>query len=465
MANAWFWGSVAFLAFGWGMWSGWSRSFPFDLARGAVKTGLAAFAPSSDPAATFRSMFEWDVQGVPLDSLQARRVRFAKVGTSLGGSVLAVGGWGRWDEHCPEAGACSAVEFSPRAAVVRAWPFDPRALLQAPNVARSPGGHEVALGVESASALNVSGVARFKNGDLLAVLLYQVGHFPPYQGMARIDGAGRVLWTRRDWSHHEPLVSAGDTVWVAGLKLAESPVRVPPFVDFACPQKILADVIRVVDGDGGLVKEVPLLDIVANSPWAPVLQRPPQPCTPFHLNSIAFLQDDISGLADGLPGDLVLSMRNLSAFAVVGRGDHELKRYVRGSFHMQHSVRHLGGSKFIMFDNRTTLVAAPPEASRVLVVDVATGEETILFPKDSSRFRDWYSSINGSLSLSPGGDRVLASYSRIGRAVEIRLEDGAVLAEFDDLHMIPQEGRASPQGQGVARSLWSQYLYVDERRQ
>ena len=466
LARAWFWGAIAFLAFGWGMWSGWSRSFPFDLARRAVKTGLEAFASSATPAAALRARFEWDVPDVPAESLQARRVRFAEAGASLGGAVVAVGGPGRYAEHCPETG-CAAVEFSREGAgVTRAWRYDPRALLQAEDLMLSRG-HEVAVGVESADALDVFSVASYENGDLLAVLLFRAGHFPSYYGVARLGEAGRVSWARRDYSHHDPLVGAGDTAWVAGAQLAEGPVVVAPFVHFPC-DVVTLDAIRAIDGAGRLAMDAPLLDMFVGSEWAPVLQRSPEPCDPFHLNSIAFVREDVSGLPGVLPGDFVLSLKNLSAFAVVGRESLELKRYVRGSFHAQHSVLHLGGSEFVMFDNRRAYADGPPdgdgtpEASRVLVVDAATGEETVLFPKDDSRFGDWYSYNEGRISLSPDRTRVLASYSRMGRGVEIRLEDGAVLAEFDDLHDV--RGALRPPDAGVARWLSARYSYRDEGR-
>ncbi len=64
------------------------------------------------------------------------------------------------------------------------------------------------------------------------------------------------------------------------------------------------------------------------------------------------------------------------------------------------------------------------------------------------------------MSLSPDRSRVLASYSRVGRAVEIRLEDGAVLAEFDDLHDV--RGAPWPPGGALARSTSTRLVYRDD---
>ncbi len=377
LARAWFWSAIVLLAFGWGMWSGWSRSFPFDLARRAVKTAGQLVGP--DP----RWARRWAPDPASLDRLEAGRLRFAgsEGDRGLGGVVLAAGGPGRFREFCPGAGACLAVQFSPSGEVAGAWPFDPAVLMAAPG---RDLGVEKAPGVDSEDELEVFAVAPYGNGDLAATFHYAHGHFPEYAGMARIDGAsGDVLWYQRDYSHHEPLVGAGDTTWVAGLTLVEGgSSSAPPFLDLPCDGTIRADMIRVVDGGGRLLDEAPLLEIVADSPWGLVLQDPPEPCDPLHLNSISAVRDDVSGLAGVEPGDLVLSLRNLSAFAIVGRQTYNVKRWVRGTFHRQHRVLHLGGSEFVMFDNRSSRETRLRGASRVLVVDVATGEERVVFPKN-----------------------------------------------------------------------------------
>lgn len=457
------------------MYSGWSESFPFGFARSAVKTALNVATPAGGRH-TYYS-WAWHPVPTPPDSVAAGRVRFPGAGGGgrgserLGGAVVAMGGFGAYREHCPRADACLAVEFSPSGEVSRAWPLSRAALAAAPGPSL---GHEVALGWDSAEQLRVFAVAPYEDGDLSAVFQYRGGHSPSYLGVARIDGAtGQALWFRRDYSHHEPLVAAGDTVWVAGAALADGPLRAPPFARLACHDVVVLDLVRAVDEAGKLVEEVHVLDVLANSPWAPVLALAPDPCDPFHLNSIAFVRDDVAGLPGVEPGDLVLSFRNLSAFAVVGRENWQVKRYVRGTFHRQHSVLHLGGSKFIMFDNRQPVAGRERRAaadsmagaSRVLVVDVASGEEQVVFPGEAApqRFKAWRSGIHGKISVSPDGTRVLASYSVMGRAVEIRLEDGVVLAEFDDVHDVRGTLRWRA-GADVMRKWPSRYLYRNERR-
>ena len=75
-----------------------------------------------------------------------------------------------------------------------------------------------------------------------------------------------------------------------------------------------------------------------------------------------------------------------------------------------------------MFDNHSAHGDAPPKASRVLVVDVATGEERVVFPGGGGggggSAGQWHSRESGHVSLSPGGARALVSYSRMGKALE-----------------------------------------------
>lgn len=198
--------------------------------------------------------------------------------------------------------------------------------------------------------------------------------------------------------------------------------------------------MREIDGAGRVLREVPVLDALLESRYAPILQFAP-PCDPTHLNSIDVLGGDAGG-ADGLaPGDLVASLRNLSAFAVLDRRTHSVKRLVRGSFFQQHDVLHLGGSRFLLFDN----VGEDADGfgpSRLLLVDVADGDETTVFPNAATPdyLREAFFTLReGSIFLSPDRRRAIATAKWTGLAVEVRLADGAVLTVFNAVHDVPPE--------------------------
>lgn len=448
--------SVAALAFGAGLQAVWTEAAPWKVVRRGVKS-LAGMVAAQKEGRLDSVMWLADVSA---DSIEARRIRMVAPG-GLRDPVVAEGGWWQFDEHCPEG--CLAVEYGGPVESVRATPFRPD-LLDAARIADSP--REKTFGANSNDEIETFYMTAYPNGDLLAVFFYPDFHFPSFAGVARVKRGGEPIWHRRDYSHHEPHVAAGDTAWVPGAELEED-VRLPGDLGvWSCERHpTYVDVVNVLDADGALVEQVSLVAAFAQSPWASVLLTA-DPCDPFHLNSVSLVRDDVSGLDGVRPGDVVLSMRHLSAVAILDGRTHALKRYVTGTFGAQHSVKHLRGSEFVMFDNNgghgRRRDGARYAYSRVLVVDFATGEETVVFPKsDSERHRNWITTARGRISISPDGERALASYTEQGRAVEVRIEDGEVLAEFDFLHDMRRSGLRPPDS-NVLRSTNTNAFYGRE---
>ena len=142
----------------------------------------------------------------------------------------------------------------------------------------------------------------------------------------------------------------------------------------------------------------------------------------------------MDGLDDVNPGDIVLSVLNIGGFIILDGESHSLKRLVRGTFVMQHSVQHLEGSKFLMFDNRGGDAVGGP--SRLFMVDLATGRETTIFPRADTpdSVRELFSSVEGKIDISPDRRRVIMSFTEEGVAVEVRISDGEALNVFRSLH-------------------------------
>ena len=193
--------------------------------------------------------------------------------------------------------------------------------------------------------------------------------------------------------------------------------------------------MNVIDPAGRLLRETSVFDAILESPYASLLLHA-NPCDPTHVNSVHRLGADAAGA--GLePGDLVVSIRNLHAFALLDRETHQLKRMVRGGFMKQHSVLHLEGPRFLLLDNQGG--RTPDGAlgvSRLLMVDAASGEETTIFPnhRTPGHLRELYTSNRGGVSVSPDRRRALVTFSREGKAVEVRIADGAVLVVLHSLH-------------------------------
>ena len=440
---------AAVLAFGAGMHAVWARSLPWRLTRDAVKS-LAGIVAASAVSPMDLGVAEF--VDVPADSVAANRVRLFGDGPLRDRIVLGGGRW-HFGERCGGMG-CLAVEYAGAGQAGRATPIAPDLLGAGPE---PPAGvrWEKTPGVDGSDVITPFWLASYANGDLLVVLEYMNFHFPPYAGVARVNREGRLLWRRRDYSHHEPWIGAGDTAWIATASL-ESEVQLPGDLGkWRCDDgPSLVDAVQGLDENGNPFEEISLVEAFAASPWASLLVAA-EPCDPFHLNSVARVGGDFSGSGGARPGDFVLSLRNLSAVALLDGRTHALKRLVRGTFARQHSVKHLRGSQFVLFDNqggRGRRSGTRYAYSRVLVVDLATGDETVLFPmQDSERYWNWWSGLRGRISLSPDRTRLIAAFTELDKVVEVRIEDGEPLAEFDFAHDVRRFTGSSAADSSVAR--------------
>ena len=366
-------------------------------------------------------------------------------GDALDEPVLWYGGRFQFMEFCPEWG-CLAVQFGTDGEVAHAWPLRPDALEQAPDAATGEFLRELAPGFSFVRDVLPMTMSRYPNGDLLVVFFDGKGTSSPrYFGAARIDGAGYPVWFRRDYGHHWPRIERDGSALVLGRSPGNESIAVPignTSVMLDCPGRFGVDSLDVIDGNGRLLDSIDLVGAMLDSPFAPVLldgfhlseQLPRTPCNPLHANFVHRIVGDVQDVWGVSSGDLVVSMRDLSAFAILDAGSGRVKRLARGSFRSQHSVHHWEGSRFLLFDNLGRDGAHGP--SRLLMVDLADGRETTIFPNDGTpeALRGLFSSYSGKISISPDRRRALVAFTLAGVAVEVRLSDGAALKVFRSLH-------------------------------
>ena len=380
---------------------------------------------------------------VPPERAASNRFEFV-ASDALSGPVLWQGGRYQFLEYCPDGG-CLAVEFTATGHVAHAYPFRNDELEQAAADAQSDEFPYELSPAASFRDVDVIGISRYANGDLLVVFHFSPGTAFPYgAGVARIDRDGHPVWFRRDYSHHWPHIEEDSVALVPGalvgsgfisLKLL-SPLRLK-----CRTGRPYLDAIGIIDGNGQLLKRINLLNALRDSPFEHIMQstskprhRPSALCDPLHLNFVHRLRDDAGGTWGLAPGDLVASLRNLSAFAILDGESGRVKRLVRGSFFYQHSVQHLTGSTFLMFDNYGNDGVYGP--SRLLKIDLADSRETTLFPNDQTPepLRNLFSAYQGVIDISPDRQRAMISFTLEGIAIEVRLADGAVLNVFHSLH-------------------------------
>lgn len=392
--------------------------------------------------------------------VETHRFEFVAAST-LTDPIRVPGGLGRFTEYCPGHAGCLAVEYADNGAVVHAYPYRPEEIEKTPPLVDFP--YEQPLGFSMRDVGEPWDILQYANGDLLVVFSSNVSH--PYGlGVVRVDRDGWPIWRRRDYSHHEPHITEDDVTLVPSLRIGKIPSAYNHLhkrgLRTCQGEDAYLDFIHIIDGEGQLLKEISILDALLESPYAPIL-RYTDSCDPTHLNSV----HELGGTAGGgsiRPGDLVVSLRNLSAFAILDGGTHRLKRLFRGGFFLQHSVVHLEGSRFLMFDNLGREGRHGP--SRLLMLDVADGVETTIFPNDSTpeHLRNLHSRWRGSVSISPDRRRVFLTFSLAPKAVEVRISDGAVLTVFNSLHDVSHLDSLSEERKTMAVMLTLQPIrYID----
>ena len=448
--------AIALASFAYGGLVGRYKLFPFSVVSDGLKTLRTMYEVHKETdAGRFRCF-----AAVPPDSAASNRFEFV-AGDALSSSVLWHGGRYQFLNYCPDWG-CLAVEFTATGQVAHAYPFRPDELEQAADAASSDEfPYELSPAFSFVRDVVVAAISRYANGDLLVVFRHSTA-FPFGAGVARIDRTGHPIWFRRDYSHHWPHLEDDGVALVPGMLVGSESIsfeRAQKTITIKCREsRPYLDAISTIDGDGQLLKRINLIDALRDSPFAHIMQSTSEPerhldaqcdplhlnfvrrlradaqCDPLHLNFVHRLRDDASGTWGLAPGDLVASLRNLSAFAILDGESGRVKRLVRGSFFYQHSVQHLTGSTFLMFDNWGSDGVYGP--SRLLKIDLADGRETTVFPNDKTPepLRHLFTHIEGQIDISPDRQRAIVVFTKKGVAVEVRLADGAVLNVFRSLH-------------------------------
>lgn len=410
--------------------------FPYPQIRGAGLT-LRALVKS-------QSAFHGKMVGsteVPADD--AERSRWSVYDSASDRlPVIVNGGLNQFLDLCAGDG-CLAVAYDATGKVSHTWPYRPAEIFAVDSTGGSYP-HEL-LGFDPRVDVYPLSVQRYSDGDILVNFQARTGRaFPFAMGVSRIGPDGKPVWTRFDYSHHWSTLAKDGTAYVPGLKVGEGGLRFTIGSPLSRKRFLLdcksgspqLDTVQIIDNKGNLSEEIDLVPLLMQSNWAGLLPESTDFCDPLHLNYIDLIGTDAGpGLE---PGDLVLSLRNLSRFAILDGKTRRIKRMIAGGFVQQHSVHHLRGSKFLIFDNRGGDGDGP--ASRIVELDIATGVERRVFPnKDAPEpYTSVFSNVAGYLDISPDRKRVIASFTHTGRAFEVDIASGKLLAVFDNLHSLSE---------------------------
>lgn len=257
------------------------------------------------------------------------------------------------------------------------------------------------------------------------------------QSTFRMDVCGDVVWRLPNLGHHSVDLAPDGTLWLPEENYVPAdgevdiPNATPPFHDWLITNRSLdgeklrsysvAEILR----DNGLGS---LLYATSQEPGAPEITD-----DPLHLNSVKVLPKGVqSRLFD--PGDLVVSLRNISTLLVLDGDTMEVKWHRTGPFLRQHDPIFLPGDRISVFDNRPIASEDGSFESQIMEVNARTGETKVVLGGDGPGDEPFYSEIqgdherlpNGNILVTPAAEGRVLEYTRDGRLAwswQNRLDD------------------------------------------
>lgn len=458
--------TLALVLFGFmgGLFVGETKVPPYRFLANGAKTIYYTFKSFSAPP--YLGQFQGRDTGIALSDLSGIRFNGTSEAAGQPGTILVGGGLNEYLELCPDDG-CIAVEIDREGNVLHAYPYRPDAIFAADMTEGSL--YREAVPSDPRLIQRPLGLQRYDNGDLLVTFQSSVdGMFPFAAGAARIDHDGNPVWFRFDYSHHWSTLLDDGLALVPDLAIADGSWRVPVGPNgknlwLGCrtghPQ---VDGIHILDGDGQVVRRIDVAAAILESPWSSMLAETTDSCDPLHINFADILDDSAPG-GPFSPGFYVISLRNISALAVIDPATDRITAMMRGNFVQQHSVNYLSGTKVLLFDNWGG-DADVGRASRLMEIDLAAGTERRVFPQPGTPEAEagLFSDRGSHVAISADKTRALVSYSGEGRGYEVDIATGRVLLTYDNLHDISRlEKASSAQKRELSRSNLYGMYYLD----
>ena len=261
----------------------------------------------------------------------------------------------------------------------------------------------------------------FDNGDLLAVY--------DWLGIIKVDRESRLLWSREGRNHHDLDVLDDGTIpgrrGSLTIYVLEGESRIIPWIDPRRP--VAEDYIAVLEPDGTLRRRFSLLDAFVRSSYAPILEGMPAWGDIMHTNTLEVLDGRYEDLLPAFrEGNLLVSVREMDAVAVVDPEREEVVWAVTGLWRLQHEPALVEPGNLMIFNNQ----ARVGQASEVVEIDPRTQELVWVYPPDPRI--PFYSEACGSNARLPNGNTLITE-SDNGRAIEVT-PGGEIVWEFLNPH-------------------------------
>jgi len=247
------------------------------------------------------------------------------------------------------------------------------------------------------------------------------------RGIVKVDRASKVLWEAPIHVHHDLWPGEDGAIYALSHEAAVVP-------DIHPTLPILSDAVAILDARGRIEKTITILDLLRRSGYAYLLPRLQNVAIPaknrvldvFHLNHVEPLDGSLASRSDIYrKGNLLISIRNLNAIAIVDPGAEKIVwLWGPGNLTYQHHPRMLPDGNILVFDNGT-------QRSQVIELDPLTQRVVWRYAPDG-----FFSALAGGVQRLANGDTLITE-SMKGRAFEVT-PSGAKVWEYANPEITPK---------------------------
>jgi hypothetical protein len=288
----------------------------------------------------------------------------------------------------------------------------------------------------------------YPNGDLLAV--YDgIGDTPHGYGLVKIDRDSNLIWKYLRNAHHDVDVAPDGRVYALTHEIVHEPFA--PRLHLRPPR--IDDFLVELSPDGQELRKIPLLQAHVGTPYLRLLDSAPWYLTRsgdyLHTNTVNYIDARTAERFEfAEEGQILLSMRETGAIAVLDPDSGKLVWALRGSWVGQHDPDLLDNGHVLLFDNNGHF--GEHGQSRVIEIDPHT--QQIVWSYAGTADAPFDSRIRSSQQRLANGNTLITE-SDGGRLFEVT-PHGEIVWEY----MNPERG--GPGNTMIPVVSWGQRIDV-----
>jgi hypothetical protein len=257
----------------------------------------------------------------------------------------------------------------------------------------------------------------------------------------RMDICGNVKWKLDNLGHHSVFYSEQGYLWVTAERYIEEGET--GYQNHEAPLRSYT--LQKLSLDGEILKEIEILDILRKNDLYGLmfLSNIKNVQTKVHGDTLHL--NDVDEFPVGMksnifePGDLMVSLRNISALFVFDPESLKIKFLSIGRTLRQHDPDFLPGDRISVFDNRNLIPSTGPEplSSRILEIDAINGSTKVALQGHGNSL--FFTGIMGLHERLANGN-ILVTSSGEGRVMEFA-PDGTIVWRYDNRLSDGRNGR------------------------